>query len=223
VAEKAEADGERGRDGSKASVRPDSAPTAAIPVVTDTGDDAEPEAPASGEAKDESDSGPDDPDDLDGDTVVEVVPSTADETEIPDEPEDEHENEDQDETEGESAPASVDAEAHEEPPVAGAENSATGETARDGQSADAEAEEGVSGAAEEPGDDDEPDGGESVAADSPTVRVVTETRRYHRLECALVHIASGDGDVESMSRTEAKAAGYTPCTACQPDKEPEAG
>lgn len=117
---------------------------------------------------------------------------------------------------------------HEEGQQPSEEASSAGQSAdepaeEERHTVEAEAMEGVSGATDTSGDDEEPHGGTAVAAAGPTVRVVVETRRYHRSECALVHIASGESDVESLSRAEAKAAGNTPCTACQPDNLPDAG
>lgn len=60
----------------------------------------------------------------------------------------------------------------------------------------------------------EPDG------DDPQVRILSGTKRYHRTDCALIEdIGDEADDLESLSRTEAKARGCTPCLVCQPDRE----
>jgi hypothetical protein len=49
------------------------------------------------------------------------------------------------------------------------------------------------------------------------VTVVPGVARYHRRGCILIRFLS-DGDLETMTRREAQAAGSVPCKACQPDK-----
>ncbi len=72
-----------------------------------------------------------------------------------------------------------------------------------------------SGAAE---DDDEPAG--EPAGDGPQVRILSGTKRYHRVDCALIEdIGDEADDLESLSRAEAKSRGCTPCLVCQPDRE----
>jgi hypothetical protein len=49
------------------------------------------------------------------------------------------------------------------------------------------------------------------------VTMVPGVARYHRRGCILIRFLS-DGDLETMTRREAEAAGSVPCKACQPDK-----
>ncbi|MFB4307712.1 hypothetical protein [Actinomadura sp. GTD37] len=69
----------------------------------------------------------------------------------------------------------------------------------------------------------EPSGGESAgepAGAGPQVRILSGTKRYHRVDCALIEdIGDEADDLESLSRTEAKSRGCTPCLVCQPDRE----
>ncbi|MFI0407028.1 hypothetical protein [Actinomadura sp. 3N508] len=54
----------------------------------------------------------------------------------------------------------------------------------------------------------------------PQVRILSGTKRYHRMDCALIEdIGDEADDLESLPRTEAKARGCTPCLVCQPDRE----
>ncbi|RKS74499.1 hypothetical protein BZB76_3013 [Actinomadura pelletieri DSM 43383] len=53
------------------------------------------------------------------------------------------------------------------------------------------------------------------------VRILSGTKRYHRVDCALIaDIGDEADDLEGLSRAEAKARGCTPCLVCQPDREP---
>jgi hypothetical protein len=49
------------------------------------------------------------------------------------------------------------------------------------------------------------------------VTIVPGVSRYHRRGCILIRFLS-DGDLETMTREAAEAAGSMPCKACQPDK-----
>ncbi|GAA3976705.1 hypothetical protein GCM10023085_68870 [Actinomadura viridis] len=56
--------------------------------------------------------------------------------------------------------------------------------------------------------------------DGVQVRILSGTKRYHRVDCALIEdIGDETDDLESLSRAEAKARGCTPCLVCQPDRE----
>ncbi|XRQ02821.1 hypothetical protein ACN3XK_40245 [Actinomadura welshii] len=67
--------------------------------------------------------------------------------------------------------------------------------------------------------DDEP-GDEPAAEQGPQVRILSGTKRYHRVDCALIEdIGDEADDLESLSRGEAKSRGCTPCLVCQPDRE----
>ncbi|GGT53976.1 hypothetical protein [Actinomadura citrea] len=64
------------------------------------------------------------------------------------------------------------------------------------------------------------DAAEESGADGPLVRILSGTKRYHRVDCALIEdIGDEADDLESLSRAEAKARGCTPCLVCQPDRE----
>lgn len=66
--------------------------------------------------------------------------------------------------------------------------------------------------------DDEP--AAEPAGDGPQVRILSGTKRYHRVDCALIEdIGDEADDLESLSRAEAKERGCTPCLVCQPDRE----
>ncbi|WP_165503245.1 hypothetical protein [Actinomadura fibrosa] len=70
-------------------------------------------------------------------------------------------------------------------------------------------------------DPEAPTGPVDVPADDdgPQVRILSGTKRYHRVDCALIEdIGDEADDLESLSRTEAKARGCTPCLVCQPDR-----
>ena len=55
------------------------------------------------------------------------------------------------------------------------------------------------------------------AADEGTVRIISGTKRYHRPDCSLITDIDADSDeLESLTATEAKARGCTPCLVCQP-------
>ncbi|WP_026341277.1 hypothetical protein [Actinomadura atramentaria] len=57
-------------------------------------------------------------------------------------------------------------------------------------------------------------------ADDEQVRILSGTKRYHRVDCALIEdIGDEADDLESLPRAEAKARGCTPCLVCQPDRE----
>ncbi|GAA2407772.1 hypothetical protein GCM10010191_15270 [Actinomadura vinacea] len=59
-----------------------------------------------------------------------------------------------------------------------------------------------------------PDDGDDVL-----VRILSGTKRYHRVECALIEdIGDDTEDLESLTRAEAKSRGCTPCLVCQPDR-----
>ncbi|MEU5989318.1 hypothetical protein ABZ806_10090 [Spirillospora sp. NPDC047418] len=65
--------------------------------------------------------------------------------------------------------------------------------------------------------DDEP--AAEPAGDGPQVRILSGTKRYHRVDCALIEdIGDEADDLESLSRAEAKSRGCTPCLVCQPDR-----
>jgi hypothetical protein len=88
---------------------------------------------------------------------------------------------------------------------------------RETLAAEAEAGPEPSGAVEDE-DDDEPAG--EAAGDGPQVRILSGTKRYHRVDCALIEdIGDEADDLESLSRAEAKSRGCTPCLVCQPDRE----
>ncbi|MCP9984222.1 hypothetical protein [Actinomadura madurae] len=56
--------------------------------------------------------------------------------------------------------------------------------------------------------------------EGPQVRILSGTKRYHRVDCALIEdIGDEADDLESLSRAEAKSRGCTPCLVCQPDRE----
>ncbi|WP_207945301.1 hypothetical protein, partial [Actinomadura rubrisoli] len=56
--------------------------------------------------------------------------------------------------------------------------------------------------------------------EGPQVRILSGTKRYHRIDCALIEdIGDEADDLEALSRAEAKARGCTPCLVCQPDRE----
>ncbi|MGW3770524.1 hypothetical protein [Actinomadura verrucosospora] len=68
-----------------------------------------------------------------------------------------------------------------------------------------------------PAPEPEPD---EAGDDGPQVRILSGTKRYHRVDCALIEdIGDEADDLESLSRAEAKARGCTPCLVCQPDRE----
>jgi hypothetical protein len=74
-------------------------------------------------------------------------------------------------------------------------------------------------------DDEETDAAADEAAadgtDLPFVRILSGTKRYHRPDCALIEdIAEDADDLETLSPSEAKDRGCTPCLVCQPDKDP---
>lgn len=55
--------------------------------------------------------------------------------------------------------------------------------------------------------------------EGPQVRILSGTKRYHRVDCALIEDVGDDADdLESLSRAEAKSRGCTPCLVCQPDR-----
>ncbi|MFC0041964.1 hypothetical protein [Actinomadura rayongensis] len=66
-----------------------------------------------------------------------------------------------------------------------------------------------------------PAGGTPAAGgDDEPVRILSGTKRYHRIDCALIEdIGDEADDLEALSRAEAKARGCTPCLVCQPDRE----
>ncbi|POM23981.1 hypothetical protein BTM25_26080 [Actinomadura rubteroloni] len=66
-----------------------------------------------------------------------------------------------------------------------------------------------------------PTGGAPAAGgDDEPVRILSGTKRYHRIDCALIEdIGDEADDLEALSRAEAKARGCTPCLVCQPDRE----
>ena len=66
------------------------------------------------------------------------------------------------------------------------------------------------------GDPDKP----AKPAGPVQVTVVPGVARYHRSECILIRFL-GEGDLETMSKQEAVAAGLTACRACQPDQLPD--
>jgi len=63
------------------------------------------------------------------------------------------------------------------------------------------------------------DGGDGSGATplDGEVTIVPGVSRYHRRGCILIRFLS-DGDLETMARGEAEAAGSIACKACQPDK-----
>ncbi|MFI0371609.1 hypothetical protein ACH35V_27405 [Actinomadura sp. 1N219] len=62
--------------------------------------------------------------------------------------------------------------------------------------------------------------GDESADEGPQVRILSGTKRYHRMDCALIEdIGDEADDLESLPRAEAKARGCTPCLVCQPDRE----
>ncbi|QXJ25410.1 hypothetical protein AGRA3207_006897 [Actinomadura graeca] len=61
---------------------------------------------------------------------------------------------------------------------------------------------------------------EASEDEGPQVRILSGTRRYHRIDCALIEdIGDEAEDLEALSRAEAMARGCTPCLVCQPDRE----
>ncbi|MEV0664170.1 hypothetical protein ACIBI3_15090 [Actinomadura luteofluorescens] len=65
----------------------------------------------------------------------------------------------------------------------------------------------------------EPSALDDAGDDGPQVRILSGTKRYHRVDCALIEdIGDEADDLESLSRAEAKARGCTPCLVCQPDR-----
>ncbi|MFV2177804.1 hypothetical protein ACFHW2_27040 [Actinomadura sp. LOL_016] len=74
--------------------------------------------------------------------------------------------------------------------------------------------------AAEPKDAEEKRPAADPDGDDAQVRILSGTKRYHRTDCALIEdIGDEADDLESLSRTEAKARGCTPCLVCQPDRE----
>jgi hypothetical protein len=73
---------------------------------------------------------------------------------------------------------------------------------------------------EEPGGPGEPGAdeaeGSAAAPLDGQVTIVPGISRYHRRQCILIRFLS-DGDLETMTREAAQAAGSVPCKACQPD------
>ncbi|MEV5711584.1 hypothetical protein [Actinoallomurus sp. NPDC052274] len=70
------------------------------------------------------------------------------------------------------------------------------------------------------GSEDSEDSDDAGAASSPTVRILSGTKRYHRSDCALIEdIADDADDLESLSRAAARERGCTPCLVCQPDDD----
>ena len=65
-------------------------------------------------------------------------------------------------------------------------------------------------------------GADGSAPVDDKVTVVPGVPRYHRRGCILIRFLS-DGDLETMTRREAEAAGWVPCKACQPDQPAAAG
>ncbi len=63
---------------------------------------------------------------------------------------------------------------------------------------------------------DDGDGAGATPLDGE-VTIVPGVPRYHRRGCILIRFLS-DGDLETMTRGAAEAAGSVPCKACQPDK-----
>jgi len=56
--------------------------------------------------------------------------------------------------------------------------------------------------------------------DGPQVRILSGTKRYHRVDCALIEdIGDEAEDLETLPRAEAAARGCTPCLVCQPDRD----
>ncbi|MEO3823635.1 hypothetical protein [Actinomadura sp. B10D3] len=69
-------------------------------------------------------------------------------------------------------------------------------------------------------DDPEPSESGEPEDEGPQVRILSGTKRYHRVDCALIEdIGDEADDLESLSRAEAKSRGCTPCLVCQPDRE----
>jgi heme exporter protein D len=69
-----------------------------------------------------------------------------------------------------------------------------------------------------------PDAGNAgdAAPAGEEVTIVPGVARYHRRECILIRFL-GDGDLGTMTRQAAQAAGSVPCKACQPDEPAQAG
>jgi hypothetical protein len=69
--------------------------------------------------------------------------------------------------------------------------------------------------------EEESEAEDDAAPDLPYVRILSGTKRYHRPDCALIEdIAEDADDLETLSISEAKERGCTPCLVCQPDKSP---
>ncbi|MFC7733165.1 hypothetical protein [Actinomadura keratinilytica] len=52
------------------------------------------------------------------------------------------------------------------------------------------------------------------------MRILSGTKRYHRVDCALIEdIGDEAEDLETLPRAEAAARGCTPCLVCQPDRD----
>lgn len=126
------------------------------------------------------------------------------------------------------APAAEEAETEAEP-----EGEATPEDEDDAVAETAEADDGTEVAEAAPADAAEDDSEEDAAPaeeesetaeddgdpDLPYVRILSGTKRYHRPDCALIEdIAEDADDLETLSTSEAKERGCTPCLVCQPDK-----
>ncbi|MGI5227376.1 hypothetical protein [Actinoallomurus sp. CA-142502] len=111
-----------------------------------------------------------------------------------------------------------DDQADEEP--ADTDESATGDEDEDEDETPKPADDAESDAsADDASDDDASE--DDAASDDSLVRILSGTKRYHRPNCALIEdIADDADDLESLTRTEAKERGCTPCLVCQPDKDP---
>lgn len=65
---------------------------------------------------------------------------------------------------------------------------------------------------------EKPSGPKRPDQGASTVKVIVGTRRYHGADCPLIK-GAGDSGVETMTVTEAKAAGLTICPICRHDRE----
>jgi hypothetical protein len=83
--------------------------------------------------------------------------------------------------------------------------------------AESSADDAFAASEPEPSGADEPSG--EPDDEGPQVRILSGTKRYHRVDCALIEDVGDDADdLESLSRAEAKSRGCTPCLVCQPDR-----
>ncbi|WP_289009734.1 hypothetical protein [uncultured Thermomonospora sp.] len=61
------------------------------------------------------------------------------------------------------------------------------------------------------------DDGEAAESD-PKVCILSGTKRFHRVDCALIEDIGETEDLETLPLSQAQERGCTPCLVCQPDK-----